>query len=177
MQLVVPSEGAQVLVVKFNDYQCPACGHSYAEYKPIFAKFDADHPGAVRLVMKDFPLNADCNPGTTRTIHSAACAAAVAVRLARQRNRAEALEEWLYAHQPGMTVSSVRDAARDVGQVPDFDAQYARTVELVKSDVALGAELRVQSTPTFFVNGVKIDGSLPAQYFEQALAIELQRAK
>lgn len=176
-QLAIPSEGAKVLVVKFNDYQCPACGQSYAEYKPIFAKFEAEQPGAVRLVMKDFPLNADCNPGATRTMHAAACAAAVAARLARQHDRVEAMEEWLYTHQPGMTVSSVRDAARDVGQVPDFDAQYARTVELVKGDAALGTELRVQSTPTFFVNGVKIDGSLPAQYFEQALAIELGRAK
>ena len=39
--LVVPAEGAKVLVVKFNDFQCPACGQSYLQYKPIFAKYEA----------------------------------------------------------------------------------------------------------------------------------------
>ena len=42
----MPTEGAKVLVVKFNDFQCPACGQSYLQYKPIFAKYEATHPGA-----------------------------------------------------------------------------------------------------------------------------------
>jgi uncharacterized membrane protein/protein-disulfide isomerase len=177
--LVIPSGGAKVLVVKFNDYQCPACSSSYQQYKPIFAKYEAEHPGEVRLVLKDFPLNSDCNSNVGRTIHPAACDAAVAVRLARQHNRAEALEDWLYSHQPEMTGPSVRTAANDKGGVSDaeFAAKYASTVEAVKGDVALGTQLHVTSTPTFFLNGVKVDGSLPPQYFDQAIAYELQRAK
>ncbi len=50
-----------MLIVKFNDYQCPACGQSYLMYKPILAKYAASNPGAVKVVMKDYPLNADCN--------------------------------------------------------------------------------------------------------------------
>ena len=173
--LIVPAEGAKVLVVKFNDYQCPACGQSYTQYKPIFTKYEAEHPGAVRLVMKDYPLNRDCNDALGQTIHPAACDAAVAVRLSPPAKR-EAMEEWLYGHQPAMTPPSVRQAARDIGQVADFDAKYAATLGLVKSDVALGKQLGVKSTPTFFINGVKIEGGLPPQYFDQAIAIELQRA-
>ena len=71
---------------------------------------------------------------------------------------------------------SVRQAAKDIGQVADFDARYQPTLALVKSDVALGKQLQIRSTPTFFINGVKIEGGLPAQYFDQAIAIELQRA-
>ena len=37
--LVIPRDGAKVLIVKFNDFQCPACGHSYLSYKPILAKY------------------------------------------------------------------------------------------------------------------------------------------
>jgi len=81
--LIVPSEGAKVLVVKFNDFQCPACGESYLAYKPIFAKYAAEHPGAVKLVLKDYPLNRDCNDALGQTVHPAACDAAVAVRLAQ----------------------------------------------------------------------------------------------
>ncbi len=174
--LIVPPEGAKVLVVKFNDFQCPACGQSYLQYKPIFAKFEAEHPGQVKLVLKDYPLNRDCNEALGQTIHSAACEAAVAVRLAQAHNKTEAMEEWLYTHQPAMTPPSVRQAARDIGQVADFDAKYQTTLSLVKGDVALGRQLGIKSTPTFFINGVKVEGALPPQYFEQAIAYELQRA-
>ena len=174
--LIIPADGAKVLVVKFNDFQCPACGQSYLAYKPIFAKYDADHPGAVKLVLKDYPLNHYCNDAIGQTIHPSACDAAVAVRLAAAHNKTDAMEDWLYTHQPAMTPPAVRQAAHDVGQIADFDAKYAATLSLVKSDVALGRQLQVKSTPTFFINGVKIEGALPPQYFEQAIAYELQHA-
>jgi len=75
-----------------------------------------------------------------------------------------------------MTPPSVRQAARDIAQIPDFEAKYPSTLALVKSDVALGRQLNVKSTPTFFINGVRIEGGLPPQYFDQAIAIELKRA-
>jgi uncharacterized membrane protein len=173
--LIVPADGAKVLVVKFNDYQCPACGQSYTQYKPIFQKYETAQPGAVRLVTKDYPLNRDCNDSIGQTIHPAACDAAVAVRLVPPAKR-EAMEEWLYSHQPTMTSPAVRQAAKDIGQIADFEVKYQPTLALVRSDVALGRQLQIRSTPTFFINGVKIEGGLPAQYFDQAIAIELQRA-
>jgi protein-disulfide isomerase len=175
-QLSVPSGGAKVLIVKFNDYQCPACGQSYQQYKPILAKYEATNPGAVRIVMQDYPLNPSCNANLTTMIHPAACDAAVAVRLAKQHNRGEAMEEWLYTHQTGMTPPLVRQAARDVGQVSDFETKFASTLEAVKADVALGRQLRVQQTPTFFINGIKIEGAWAPQFFDQAIAYELQHA-
>jgi protein-disulfide isomerase len=177
LPLVVPSEGAKVLIVKFNDYQCPACGQSYLSYKPILEKYAKSNPGAVKLVLKDYPLNSECNNNMNTVLHAGACDAAVAVRLARQHNRADALEEWLYNNQQNMTSESVRKAAREVGQVTDFEAKYAATLELVKGDIALGQQLKVSQTPTFFINGVKIDGAWAPQFFDQAIAYELQHAK
>ena len=173
--LIIPAEGAKVLIVKFNDFQCPACGQSYLQYKSIFAKYEAQAPGAVRVVLKDYPLNPNCNPNVRAMVHSGACDAAVAVRLAQGRNR-DALEEWLYTHQPEMNPAVVRQAARDIGMVKDFDAKYASTLALVQGDVGLGEQLHVTQTPTFFVNGVKIDGMWTPQYFDQAIAYELRRA-
>jgi uncharacterized membrane protein/protein-disulfide isomerase len=173
--LVVPADGAKVLVVKFNDFQCPACGQSYTAYKPIFAKYAAEKPGQVKLVLKDYPLNRDCNDNIGQSIHPAACDAAVAVRLVPPA-KVEAMEEWLYGNQPTMTPQSVRQAARDVGGVTNFEARYAPTLALVKGDVTLGRQLQVKSTPTFFINGVKIEGALPPQYFDNAIEYELQRA-
>jgi protein-disulfide isomerase len=170
--LIVPRDGAKVLIVKFNDFQCPACSHSYLEYKPILAKYEASNPGAVKVVLKDYPLNTNCNAASSM-VHPAACEAAVAVRLAKEHGREVEMEEWFYTHQPQMTPASVRDAARDIGHVPDFDARYMSTLTLVKGDVALGNQLGIRSTPTFFIDGVKVEGEWAPQYFDQAIAYEL----
>ena len=175
--IMVPNEGAKVLIVKFNDFQCPACGQSYVVYKPILAKFEAERPGAVKMVLKDYPLNPNCNPNVSTMVHPAACDAAVAVRLAAMHNRADALEDYLYTHQPEMTAPMVRQAARDIGQVPDFDAKYQATLALVKGETGLGRQLNVTQTPTFFINGVKLEGMMAPQYFQQAIEYELAHAK
>jgi protein-disulfide isomerase len=98
------------------------------------------------------------------------------VRLARLKGRGEAMEEWLYKNQNGLTPQTVRQAAKDIGEVDDFDAKYPATLDQVKADIAMGQQLRVNSTPTFFINGVKIDGAWAPQFFDQALAYELKRA-
>ena len=176
MSLVVPADGAKVLVVKFNDYQCPPCRQTFMDYESVFAKYEKTHPGAVRLVLRDFPLEPECNASVTTNLHPASCEAAVAVRLAREQGQAEAMERWLFANQPEMTPESVRQAAREVGQVPNMDAQYDVTLERVRADIAYGRQLGVRSTPTFFINGAMIAGGLPPQLFDQAIAYELRRA-
>jgi protein-disulfide isomerase len=130
----------------------------------------------VKLVLKDYPLNRDCNDNIPQTMHASACDAAVAVRLARLHDRGDAMEDWFFTHQPEMTPSSVRQAARDIGQVTDFDAQYNTTLSLVKGDVALGRTLALRATPTFFINGVRIDSVLAPQYFDEAVNYELEHA-
>ena len=92
---------APVVVVKFNDYQCPACAQTHLLYDPIFTKYESSHPGSVRLVIRDFPLDPHCNDSSPSGPHGSACDAAVAVRLARRVGDAEArrMEEWLYNNQ------------------------------------------------------------------------------
>ena len=176
MTLVVPSEGAKVLVIKFNDYQCPPCRQSFMEYKNIWSKWESSNPGDVKLVLKDFPLDSECNNTVASTLHPSACEAAVGARLSREKNRITQFEEWVFANQPTLTPDAVKRAAREVGDVQNFDVRYQALLEQVKADVAYGKTLGVRSTPTFFINGVKIEGALPAAYFDQAIAFELARA-
>jgi uncharacterized membrane protein/protein-disulfide isomerase len=175
-QVPVPSDGAAVLIVKFADYQCPACAQSYLDYKPILAKYAAQYPGAIRVVAKDFPLERECNAGMARDLHFASCEAAVAARLARAHGRGEAMEDWLNTNHAILTPGGVRQAARDIGGVADFDAQYEATLNLVRSDVALANILNIRGTPTLFINGVRMNEVLVPEYFEMALQYELKKA-
>jgi protein-disulfide isomerase len=178
-ELAVPSDGAAVVVVKFNDFQCPACAQAYFQHKGVLAKYEASYPGAVAFVAIDFPLNPECNAGVSTMVHPAACAGAVAVRLAARTADAEtveALEEWLYTNQQNTSVEDVRNAARELAGISDFDERYAEVLSDVKQDADMGGRLAIQGTPTFFINGVRIEGSPRAEYLDAAIAHELRRA-
>ena len=173
-------EGAAVVVVKFNDYQCPACANAHRAYAPIFAKYASSHPGRVRQVTLDYPLDPSCNEQAPRGQHHGACAGAVAVRLAAAVGDAERveMENWLYANQPGLTREAVVEAAAEVAGVDParYDAAWDETILAVQADVALGNTLPVEATPTYVINGVVVKGSLSPRYFDAAIAYELERA-
>jgi protein-disulfide isomerase len=176
MQLPVSADGASVVIVRFSDYQCPSCAQTYKDYKPVVARYNAQNPGSIKLIQKDFPLETECNTGLARDIHVASCEAAAASKAAHAKGRGEAMDEWLYANYQILTPAGVRQAAADVGGVADFDAQYKSLINTIKGDIALATILGVKVTPTFFINGVKLEGALPVQYFELALQLELKKA-
>jgi protein-disulfide isomerase len=105
-----------------------------------------------------------------------ACEAAVAVRLAREKGKAEAMEEWLFANQPALTADGIKNAAASVAGVTDYDARFAGTPELVRGDTKQAAQLQVTGTPTFFMNGIRLPG-LRAEFFDAAIAWELKQVQ
>ncbi len=170
--LLVPSNGAAVVIVKFNDYQCPPCRQTFMEYKPILTKLQERYPGKILFVTRDFPLDPECN--TLGGGHQAACEAAVAVRLAREKGKAEAMEEWLFANQPQLTRDTVKAGLQTVAGVSNFDERFPSTLELVRGDIAQGRQLNVNGTPTFFMNGLRLP-NLRGEFFEAAVIWELRR--
>jgi protein-disulfide isomerase len=176
MTVPVMSGGATVVIVKFTDYQCPACAMTHQLYKPVLDKYEAQFPGAVKMIVKNYPLDRSCNPSLAQPLHTASCAAAVAVTLARAEKQDVQMEDWLYSNQQLLTPDTVRKAAELVGNVRDFSGGYARAIEQVKADVGLGRLLDVNSTPTFFINGVKIAQVLQPDLFDAAIAFELRKA-
>ena len=163
----------KLVIVKFNDYQCPPCGQTFFNYREILSRYRDEYPGEIVFVTKDYPIDPECNENVETSLHDSACEAAVAVRLARKLGQADVMEEWLFENQTSLSPQSIRDAARDVAGVETFDDDYQATLELVKSDIALGRRLGVQSTPTFFVNGVRLRDR---EYFEEVINLELKNA-
>ncbi len=171
--LGVPADGASVVVVKFNDYQCPACRQAYLAYRGIERKYEEEFPGQVAFVSLDYPLEAECNMGG---IHASACEAAVAVRLARVMGREAEMAEWLFANQDTLTRDSVKEGLTEVAQVTDFDEKYDETLDDVRADAQLGQKLQITGTPSFFINGIRIPSTLRPAYFDAAIAHELENA-
>jgi hypothetical protein len=179
VNLPISSDGAKVLLVKFTDLQCPSCGVSYFALKPVLADLETRHPGAVKMVTKDYPLQPDCNGGVQRAVHLAACDAAAAVRMARLQGKGDALEEWFYRNQASITPASVRQAAATIGGVTDFDARRPAALNAIRTDAGLGKLLGINATPTFYVNGVKCEAQgqpLATPFIIVAIEYELRKA-
>lgn len=174
--LGIAPEGARVIVVKFNDFACSTCAQAHYAYRPVFNRFEKSHPGAVRLVVKDWPWDVSCNFNSPRTLggHEAACAAAAAARMAQDRGKYDEMAAWLYQNQ-NQTVPQVQAAAAKILGVKDFDREYALKLPAIRADIADGGALGINGTPTYFVNGVRLAGLLRPEQFEMAISLELQK--
>jgi uncharacterized membrane protein/protein-disulfide isomerase len=191
VDLGVPAEGAKVVIVKFNDWMCPSCKAWEQAYQPVLDKYAQSNPGAVRLVFKDWPWNSSCNFKVPQTFvgHEASCDASVAVRIARDHGKAEDMISWLFANQQRLgesgrsgpaAINEIRAKAVELaGGHVDFDHEYAAKLLDIRRDVTDGSLLNVNSTPTYFINGVRTaderGNSLPVLYFDMAIKCELNR--
>lgn len=176
----VPASRAAVLVVKYNDWMCPGCKMAHESFKPILEKYQAK-PGTLDYVEKDWPWNTECNSAALQTFkgHEASCDAAVAVRLAADRGKRDTMIAWLFANQEGMTPDKVRAKTTEMLGVKDFAAAFASKLPAIRKDIADGQAIKIQSTPTYYVNGIRAGDqqgrTLPPHYFDLAIQYELTR--
>jgi len=162
-----PADGS-VVVVEFLDFECEACGAWY----PVIERLRKQYDGQVRFVHRYFPL-----PG-----HVNAMDAALAAEAAAQQGAYEAMYQKLFETQREWGESQeskaalFRSFAEQLGLgMADYDAAVAseETFARVEQDVADGAALGVQGTPTFFLNGQRIQPVGPEDF---ASSIDAQLA-
>ena len=170
---LLPTGAMKVRFIKFNDYQCPSCRVTWAAYRGVIAKYEKEYPGVFVFETKDMPLEPECGLVLN---HMMACEAAAAVRLARAKDKGLEMEAWLFTNQSfDMTRDDVKRGLREVAQITDFDEQYPKLLPLIRADVQLGTKLGVTGTPTFYMNGVKLQ-SVRAAYLDAAIQYFLKKS-
>jgi uncharacterized membrane protein/protein-disulfide isomerase len=172
-ELPIPANGAKVLIVKFSDFMCPGCKSTHDLYKTLLAKHTAT--GDVRYVVKHYPLEPECNPGLNGN-HYASCEAAAAEVMARPKGLDDEMTDWLFANQASLTPDVVKKGAKEIAGIENFDAQYAEALKEVTADAGIGGKAAVRQTPTYFINGRRIEGGAPPQAIEAIIELELKRA-
>jgi len=95
--------------------------------------------------------------------------------MAKAKGKGPEMEEYLFSNQEKFTPTFIKDAVKRVAGVADFDAEYPKVLEQVKADASLGRQLEVQATPTFFINGLKINGGFRPVFFEAVIEHELKK--
>ena len=150
---------APIHIVEFLDYECPFCRQS----APVLRAFMAKHMQDVYLVLRDFPL-ADIHPDAVNDALSAEC---VFAQMSDQRFWT--YYDRLYASQEDQTVDDLRLYAQQIGvDLTAYDDCISRQTPLpkIQQSVQDGLNAGVGGTPTFFFNGVRIQGALDSQSLE-----------
>ncbi|MCA1557980.1 MAG: thioredoxin domain-containing protein, partial [Acidobacteria bacterium] len=143
-----PSRGPQtapVTVVMFTDFQCPACAATH----PVLEQILKQYGTRVRLVVRDFPLDP----------HPWARKAAEAANAANAQGKFFEYISILYRNQQALDVASLKKYASDIGlDRARFDAELdsGKYAAEVAHDVADGKTYSIGSTPTIFINGVRL---------------------
>lgn len=143
---VLGNPAASIRVVEYTDYECPACREAQSMIKSLLQSYG----GAVAVDVKHFPL---------RTIHRYAGDAAEAAECANDQGKFAEYHDYLYEHQEQLDRQFLTTAAGAVGLDQNaFSACMASHAKLyvVKQDEAEVANLKLDHTPTFFLDGQEI---------------------
>jgi protein-disulfide isomerase len=153
---------APVTLVEYGDYQCPHCGHAH----PIVKRIQKRYSGSLRFVFRNFPL---------RQIHEYAEIAAESAEFAAAHGKFWEMHDALYEKQSMLSPEFLIELAEGLGLAAAELRPALETGEFadrVNRDFMGGVRSGVNGTPTFFINGVRHDGSF--EYDSLAAAIERQ---
>ena len=148
------AKDGKVTLVEFGDFQCPACG----AYETIIRQVMVDNKDALKFSFRHFPLT---------QIHKNALLAAKASEAAGLQGKFWEMHDILYDKQ---------DEWGEALNARDFIMLYANTIKVdikkfssdiedkkledkILAEFKEGVKLGVQGTPTFFLNGKKIENN------------------
>lgn len=162
-----PSQGnatAPVTIVMFSDFQCSFCAKAH----PVLKQVMAEYKGKIRFVVRDFPLE---------TVHADAFRAAIAANAAAAQGKFFEYTEVLYQNQNALDNESLKKYASGLGlnlKQFELDLTSEKSAAEIRKDIADGRNYGIGSTPTIFVNGVKVRANT-AEGFRNAIERALKK--
>jgi len=142
----------KVTLTEYGDFECPAC----KAYYPIVKELKTSYGDDITFEFRHFPLT---------QIHQNAFLGSRAAEAAGKQGKFFEMHDLLYENQDvwskGQNPSSTLETfAKQLGlNVDQFKADLANaeTAATINADVKEGQALGASSTPTFAINGKKID--------------------
>jgi protein-disulfide isomerase len=145
---------AKVVVTEFGDYECPACGAAHPVTKELIAKY-ADAKD-VAFVFRNYPLQQ----------HRNAIPGAQFAEAAGLQGKFWEMHDKIYETQTKWSTMSdassvflgyAQELGLDMSKLSQ-DIKSDTVANRIKGDQTAGEAIGINSTPTFYVNGVKQSG-------------------
>lgn len=139
---------AAVVLVEYADFECPYCGMAYPYVKRLSKRF---LPDDVAEVFRPFPL---------MQIHPHAMHAAQAAEAAGLQRRFWEMHDLLFENQQRLDDEALFEYALAMGlDIDRFARDFSSepVIDSIARSVQRGLDEGVNGTPTFFLNGVKLE--------------------
>jgi len=174
------NKDAKVVVVNYDDFQCPFCSRMHTTLFPGMLKEYGDR---VLFIYKDFPLE-DIHPWAVHAAVNANC-------LAEQNPQAYwDFADFMHSNQHDVNSQKGREAqVAKLDQITLLQGQQhnldlarlqscikAQKDDAVRASMKEGESLGISATPTMFVNGEEVDGALPPEELRAVLDRALTQA-
>jgi protein-disulfide isomerase len=140
----IGSDEAEVTMIEFSDYQCPACARYTRMVLPRILN-EYVKTGKVKYVIRDFPIE---------RFHKKALQAALAAECSEEQGRFLEMHQTLFENQGAFEIPDLLDHASILGlDVSEFKQcmDNGRLVEEIHKDVADAQEIVIRGTPSFFI--------------------------
>lgn len=144
-----PTKGnpaAVATLVEFSDFECPACGAAF----PVLQTLLEQHGNDLRIVYRHFPLPQ----------HKNAKKAAIAAQAAGGQDAFWEYHDLLFQNQQALEAENLVEYAKQLGlNIEQFQKDIAENKfkNEVEEDMKAGTKLGVNATPTFFLNGRRLE--------------------
>lgn len=144
---VLGNDRARVEVVEYGDYECPYCAQAHLVVQSLFGCLGPD----LRFAFRNFPLV---------DLHPHALGAAVLAEAAGFQGRFWQMHDTLFEGHEALEEADLLRYAVDLGLDADRLRHELPAAEArVREDMRSGVRSGVNGTPTFFVNGVRYEGT------------------
>jgi protein-disulfide isomerase len=173
-------EQAKVVIVNYQDFQCPFCSRMHST---LFPGLLQEYAGKVKVIYKDYPLT---------EIHPWALHAAVDANCLADQNPDAFWDfaDYVLANQkqvggraPEEAFLNLDKSALEQGIKHKLDVQklvactQKQDESAVRASMAEGVKMGVDSTPTLFINGERVSGAVPAEKLRPILDRALAEQK
>lgn len=142
----------QITIVEFSDYACPYCQASF----PVIREISLKYSDRIKFIFRDFP------------VHENSLELAMAARCAGGQGRFWQMHDKLFQYSDSITAGELKDLANDIGaDIDKFSAcmAEARYKPSIQKDYTDGEFLGITGTPTWYINGYKLQGAVPRDQF------------
>lgn len=156
-------EKAKMILTEFADFLCGHCKMA----APSIAAFVNSHSDQVRLIFYSFPLDSFCN-SEIKQGNGVPCFLAEAVYCAERQNKGWNLHELIYTKQTHFYKANngteahnlLKELSREINlnwETLDVCLNDPNTKQIIKNQAVQGKAVDIQGTPSFFVNGKKLE--------------------
>jgi len=160
---------ASVVLLEYSDFQCPGCALYHSIPQPVMEEFN----DRLLFAYRHFPL---------KNVHKNANNAAKAAEAAGRQGKFWEMGDMIFLNQRDWSLhSNVKNVFTDYARTLDLDIEKFtvdinsdEVEEKVDNDYKSGIQSGVNATPTFFLNGKKMENVQSYEEFksiiEQAIA-------